>query len=128
MSHAWARLALVALCGLLDCATPPIPRPPTPRPVETARECPPGRGDCDRDPANGCEADLTADADNCHVCGLSCRGAHATEGCFGGVCRVIACEPGYGDCDRRAENGCEARLCHTSHGYECAETCGGYTW
>jgi len=32
-------------------------------------QCPPGRGDCDGDPANGCEADLSTDTDNCRACG-----------------------------------------------------------
>ena len=86
----------------------------------------PGRGDCDRDPANGCETDVTTDVDNCHVCGKSCRAPQTTAGCFDGECRIIACEPGYGDCDHHAENGCETQLCYTSQGYKCAATCGGY--
>ncbi len=92
-------------------------------------ECPPGRGDCDRDPANGCEVDLSNDADNCHVCGHSCQGGHATTGCFEGVCRLLGCEPGYGDCDHIADNGCETKLCYTSYGWTCnSEECGSYTY
>jgi hypothetical protein len=89
-----------------------------------AIECPSGRGDCDGNAANGCETELSSDADNCHVCGHSCRSAHTTAGCFDGACRVLGCEPGYGDCDHLADNGCEAALCYTSQGWRCREPCG----
>jgi hypothetical protein len=73
---------------------------------------------------NGCEAELSNDADNCHVCGHSCRNAHTTAGCFDGVCRILGCDPEYGDCDHIADNGCEAKLCYTSQGWQCRERCG----
>jgi hypothetical protein len=105
----------------------PPPGAASPEAPPPARlECPAGRGDCDLDPTNGCEADLSHDADNCHVCGHSCRGEHATEGCFDGVCRILGCEHEWGDCDHVAENGCETHLCYTSHGWQCQARCGGY--
>src|SRR5207245_11033446 len=59
--------------------------------------CLAGRGDCDGNPANGCEADLTTDANNCGVCGASCFGAACNAGTccyscagFGGGCGIFA--------------------------------------
>ncbi len=40
-----------------------------------------GRGDCDGNPANGCEADLFQDRDNCGTCGTVCE-----RFCGGGGC------------------------------------------
>ena len=120
-------LILAAVFAAVACVGPSRPSPvlPAPQAPHPARfECPEGRGDCDGDAANGCEAELSSDADNCHVCGHSCRGAHATAGCFDGACRILGCEPGYGDCDHLAENGCEAELCYTSRGWQCREPCG----
>jgi hypothetical protein len=34
--------------------------------------CYQGHGDCDGDPANGCETDLTTDHENCGGCGIKC--------------------------------------------------------
>jgi hypothetical protein len=115
-------LGLVAVAACADLRVPSA-TPPTPKAARI--ECPAGRGDCDGDPANGCEADLESDADHCHVCGHSCRGAHAAVGCFDGACRLLGCDPGYGDCDHLAENGCEAELCYTSQGWRCPGRCGG---
>lgn len=64
--------------------------------------CEDGFGDCDGDPANGCEADLTK-APNCGGCGNTC--AHGT--CGGTQC---SCSPGFSDCDGDPKNGCEADL------------------
>lgn len=73
--------------------------------------CPVGRGDCDLDPANGCETDLT-DADNCRFCGHACKGEGvASAGCFDGACRIIACAPGRCDQDGQSETGCESDSC-----------------
>ncbi|HEY3822725.1 MAG TPA: hypothetical protein VGL81_36425 [Polyangiaceae bacterium] len=56
-------------------------------PPATRLVCPAGRGDCDADPANGCEADLGADADNCRACGHACPGGSAGGAmCIDGRC------------------------------------------
>lgn len=47
---------------------------PTPR-------CMLGRGDCDGNPANGCETDLFQDRNNCGTCGTVCE-----RFCGGGGC------------------------------------------
>jgi hypothetical protein len=49
-----------------------------------ALDCPEGRGDCDGDLVNGCESDLTRDAESCGACG---------HGCLGGECEAARCQP-----------------------------------
>ncbi|MEZ4294383.1 MAG: VWA domain-containing protein [Polyangiaceae bacterium] len=53
---------------------------------ECGLECPPSSGNCDKDPANGCEANLKNDAENCGGCGVSCMG----EPCIDGSCACAA--------------------------------------
>lgn len=43
-------------------------------------------GNCDGVAANGCEASLLTDANNCGVCGKSCGGQACTNGSCGKVC------------------------------------------
>ncbi|MDY7231406.1 hypothetical protein [Hyalangium rubrum] len=70
--------------------------------------CPQGYADCDGNPANGCEADLTADADHCGTCGNSCPDQGNAEGvCVASTCGV-ACPVGHYDCDGNPANGCES--------------------
>lgn len=52
--------------------------------------CTPGFGDCDRDPANGCEASLPGDARNCGACGRACS---AAQYCASGSCAMLRCDP-----------------------------------
>jgi hypothetical protein len=70
--------------------------------------CAPGYGNCDGNPANGCEVDLTADAEHCGTCGNACEG----QGNAGGVCVAstcdVACPVGTYDCDGSPANGCES--------------------
>jgi hypothetical protein len=54
-------------------------------------------GDCDRDPANGCETDLRATHEHCAVCGFPC---HENARCIAGLC--VPC-PGN---TRRCGNAC----------------------
>jgi len=46
--------------------------------------CARDRGDCDRDPRNGCEADLATSPAHCGACGMACGAGSA---CAGGACR-----------------------------------------
>jgi type II secretory pathway pseudopilin PulG len=48
--------------------------------------CAKGQGDCDKNAANGCEADLFADAKNCGACGIDCGG----QPCVQGACACAA--------------------------------------
>jgi len=89
--------------------------------------CASGFGDCDGDPENGCETSLTTDA-ACGACGAVCDPANGTGSCQGGACRVTACDVGFGDCDNRANTGCETPLLgdRTNCG-ACGNRCSGST-
>jgi hypothetical protein len=59
---------------------------PTDTPADTPTDtgCPAGTGDCDGNPGNGCETDLTTDAAHCGACDHDCEG---------GTCVASACQP-----------------------------------
>ena len=77
----------------------------------TIVECQAGFGDCDNDPASGCEVDLETDSDHCGVCGSACDLTHVDQAsCQAGACTIVFCEPGWADCDGEAANGCEIDL------------------
>lgn len=70
--------------------------------------CPQGYANCDGDPSNGCEVDLTSDKNHCGTCGNSCQGQGNTTGvCVAGTCGP-ACPVGTYDCDGNPANGCES--------------------
>ena len=72
--------------------------------------CDPCFADCDCNPNNGCETDVTRDPDNCGGCGLSCRLPNAVTACDDGKCEITTCKPEFADCDGDPSNGCEANL------------------
>jgi hypothetical protein len=45
--------------------------------------CVQGWGDCNNDPKDGCEKDLSSDRDNCNGCAVACP---MGQNCFGGTC------------------------------------------
>lgn len=94
-------------CG--DCTTA-CTAPDHAQPVcarsECAWECQGGFDDCDGDPSNGCEADLSR-PETCGSCASSCAsGPGATAICESGAC-ALACATDRVDCDGDASNGCE---------------------
>ncbi len=88
--------------------------PPDPETAGRLQNCSPGTADCDRNPANECEAVLADDPKNCGICGVQCDAPNAESACLGGTCRLISCSPGHCDRDGQPENGCEtaAKSCH----------------
>lgn len=87
--------------------------------------CAEGRGDCDRVPANTCEIDITNDVEHCGDCNEPCDGERALGYiCDDAVCRVVACEPGFADCDGDGANGCEVALGDPSNCGSCGDICG----
>jgi hypothetical protein len=96
------------------------------------RACATGFIDLDRVSVNGCECavsnggvescdgedndcngsvdegfDLAVDPDNCGACGQRCAYAGASPLCDEGRCALGACQPGFVNLDRAAQNGCE---------------------
>jgi hypothetical protein len=72
--------------------------------------CDQGWVDCNGAPADGCEIDTTSDIANCGGCGKSCSGAHAQVKCESGMCVLVACDPGWADCNGEVADGCESQL------------------
>ncbi|HVY47307.1 MAG TPA: hypothetical protein VHB21_15570, partial [Minicystis sp.] len=75
--------------------------------------CDANYANCDGNDANGCEAALQTDKNNCGGCGNRCDAlyAHSNTSCGNGACSWVSCLPGYYDIDHNLANGCE---------YQCA--------
>jgi hypothetical protein len=71
--------------------------------------CSPGWADCNHDPGDGCEVNVTVDTDSCGQCGAGCHLAHARSACAFS-CYLAACDFGWGDCNGVLADGCEASL------------------
>lgn len=71
--------------------------------------CDAGFADCDGDPANGCEADLSS-AETCGSCANDCTVANGTGACGdGGVCAIASCDAGFIQCGQACVT-CEQAL------------------
>jgi hypothetical protein len=84
--------------------------------------CAPGFDNCDGDPANGCETDLSSTANHCGACGVACTNANGSASCMGGVCKP-SCNTGFGDCDTDPVNGCETSTTTTNNCGTCGHVC-----
>jgi|GEM_PF-2506918 len=82
--------------------------------------CPAGEVVC----GNSC-IDTDTNPAHCGACDAACDLANVDQhGCVGGVCTVVNCDAGYGDCDATAANGCEVDLLATdAHCGTCANAC-----
>jgi len=58
-----------------------------------AYECAPGFADCNGDPSDGCEVDLSVHPAHCGACGNSCDLA-AGQPCIEGKCLMVECDAG----------------------------------
>jgi hypothetical protein len=94
--------------------------------------CAPGLADCNHDPADGCETDVSADLSNCGKCGGTCPDPpHASATCTAGACGMGACSGDYKDCNGDASDGCEADLGKDAANCgACGKSCGpdNYCW
>jgi hypothetical protein len=88
--------------------------------------CRDGYVDCDGMSDNGCEAMLNT-AQNCGLCGATCRYNRGVARCAAGRCELDTCESGYGNCDDDDDNGCETDLNTLSNCGGCGKTCGEVT-
>jgi hypothetical protein len=78
--------------------------------------------DCDGVVDNG--FDLDFDAQNCGRCGNVCpEPDNGRAACFDGECGVSLCEDGYEDCNRDADDGCEANLDEPETCLTCGNLC-----
>jgi hypothetical protein len=87
--------------------------------------CGSGYEDCDTVSANGCEALLSSDINNCGACGRACVGDGVlSKQCASGLC-VSACAVGHSNCAypvAGADDGCETASDNTHCG-SCANDC-----
>jgi hypothetical protein len=90
------------------------------------RACNFGFDDCDGNPANGCETNVSADVKNCGACGMVCPAVpHATVGCVNASCVLTMCTVGFADCDNNAKNGCETTVANDKNNCgKCGNACG----
>jgi hypothetical protein len=88
--------------------------------------CDAGRGDCDRNAANGCETATATALLHCGACGNACPARPgATATCAAGVCG-FRCQSGLADCDGNPANGCEVDLdTSRDHCGRCLNRCAG---
>ncbi len=89
-------------------------------------ECVEGRGNCDGDPSNGCEVDLTSSLEHCGTCGNACAPPGAQPVCMGGMCGFERCMDGFGDCDGDPSNGCERSFEASAASCGAASSAGAY--
>src|SRR5690606_28202651 len=64
---------------------------------------------------------------DCGACGTICQLPHAAETCAEGRCELVACHPGWADCDGVLSNGCEADLSDAATCGACDVACEGAT-
>ncbi|MBI5515446.1 MAG: hypothetical protein HY909_16825 [Deltaproteobacteria bacterium] len=85
--------------------------------------CNTGFGDCDTNPANGCETDTRSTVTHCGRCGNGCSFANASASCAASACVLGACNANFANCDSMAGNGCETDLRTTSNCGRCGMAC-----
>lgn len=86
--------------------------------------CEAGRGDCDNDPLNGCETQITTPS-NCGACGAVCNALDADVSCATGACGCSSACPSnlHGNCDGNCANGCETSLATFTDCDACGRAC-----
>jgi len=86
--------------------------------------CLPGRADCDGNAANGCEVDTRTSPTDCGACRATCERANASTTCAAGVCALVGCRGGFGNCDADPSNGCETPTTTLTNCGACGRGCG----
>lgn len=118
-------LSDAANCGMcgVDCASRPNAVGAACVAGNCSFACADGWGNCDIDPANGCETDLTDTPEACGSCGNNCRDLANVDqvACVQRSCELLSCKDGWDDCDDVLTNGCEIDL--RTHRHNCG-ACG----
>jgi hypothetical protein len=112
-------------CGR-TCALPGVASPQCDNGVCKNSGCEFYYGDCDHDPTNGCETNVSYDGYNCTNCGHVCPfGAHQVPTCTLGSCSAPTCASGWGDCNNNGSDGCETSLDQVNSCGGCLVKCTG---
>jgi hypothetical protein len=90
--------------------------------------CDAKHGDCDGNPGNGCEIDVTTNADNCGACKRACSTANVTtRACVASACMPSKCATNFASCAAPAaplaDDGCEADLTTSTNCGGCGHNC-----
>lgn len=108
VSDGEAQVAEEIRCGRRGCRLPHAGAQCRDGYCEVAR-CHQGYADCNGDPRDGCEVDISRDARHCGACEARCpRRDHARRTCEDATCG-FTCRRGFSDCDGDLDNGCETR-------------------
>ena len=89
--------------------------------------CDASHADCNGNPSDGCEVDISTDVGNCGACANACP-SDATDAaiCAAGQCG-IQCLPGHGDCNNDPTDGCENTLDGPADCGSCGASCPAVT-
>jgi hypothetical protein len=107
---------------------PPVPAPDmtiaaAAAPDMTVGNCGGSRADCNGDPRDGCESDLTQPA-TCGSCSNACALPHVSLPlCVNGACGIGTCAKGFIDCNSDPVDGCETDGTTTSNCGACGNDC-----
>ena len=86
--------------------------------------CSAGFADCDKNPANGCETDLSSDVAHCGACGIACQApANGKASCSMFQCGIGSCTTGFAHCVGPVSSGCETSLSSLAHCGSCTNAC-----
>ena len=89
-------------------------------------ECDAGWGNCLGGVGDGCETNLTSDANHCGSCSTNCAALPNVDAvrCVTGGCIIDSCDPGWGNCNGLVSDGCETNLnLNTNHCGTCSNDC-----
>ncbi len=90
----------------------------------TIASCVTNYDNCDGSTANGCEADLRSDEENCGACGTACFAANGTVQCLNRNCTITSCTAPWENCDGNYDNGCETNTnTNRNHCGVCGNAC-----
>lgn len=85
--------------------------------------------DCNGYSYDGCESNINEDVNNCGRCNNTCIVNNALSECVERRCFIKSCNPGWGDCDRKYETGCESNLFYDSSNCGgCGNICGNESY